>query len=184
MTLDIPTIETERLILRGFTPQDFDDYVEVRIHPDNAKWLGSAQSKAQIYKHMMLVMGHWAMRGYGRFCVRRKDNDAMVGIIGALHPFDYPTPEMAYAVHPDQKGNGFAGEAVKACLKIAYQTWGWTQAISMIDPDNHASQSVARKCGATATGEIIQDRGYSLEIWQYPSPEAFFTANPDMAGAA
>ena len=75
------------------------------------------------------------------------------------------------------QGKGYATEAGRAALIFAYQELGWKTAISVIDPENHASQNVAAKLGAhkEQTGAAIWD--FTADIWRHLPPDDFLKSN-------
>jgi len=64
--VDIPTIETERLILRGHTPEDFPAFAAMWADPVVTRFIGGAPlAEEDAWAKYLRVAGHWALLGYG-----------------------------------------------------------------------------------------------------------------------
>ena len=66
--MDIPTLTTDRLVLRGLRASDWDDYATMNADPEVRRWLsGTLLSREQAWEQMATFLGQWALRGYGVF---------------------------------------------------------------------------------------------------------------------
>jgi monofunctional chorismate mutase len=147
----IPTLETERLWLRAFRESDFPPYAAFYALPES-QYVGGPMSPDLVWRRMAAYVGHWAWRGYGPFALECKASGAFVGYAGPWFPEGKPEPEIAYSLMPDQRGRGFATEAVKRSLAFAYDEIGLTTAVSYIDPTNIPSCRLAERVGARPDG--------------------------------
>ena len=66
-------------------------------------------------------------------------------------------PEIGYGILDAFRGQGYATEVVKLALEWAFSHPGVAAVEAESDPDNAASQSVLKKCGFLATGEIGEE---------------------------
>src|SRR5262249_49874037 len=78
----------------------------------------------------------WTLRGYGMWVVEELGSGAFVGRVGLHYPEGWPEPEVAWALASAYWGRGYALEAATAALRIAFETLGWSRAISLIAPLN------------------------------------------------
>ena len=133
-----------------------------------------------VWRSVTSIIGQWAWRGFSFFCVEEKETGACIGSVGPYCPDGWPEPEIGWTLAKAAQGKGYATEAGRAALGFAYRELGWKTAISVIDPDNHASQNVARKLGAAKeqTNTAIWD--FTADIWRHQSPEDFFNLNPSL----
>lgn len=181
-TLIIPTLRTERLVLRGPQASDFDAYAAFR-GSERARILGGPFDRATAFEQLAALVGHWQLRGYGRFMVADAETDAALGVIGPFLPADWPEPEIAWSVFGDAEGRGIAQEAALAARAFAYDTLGWTTAISMIDPANTRSAALARRLGAAPDGQFVHPEYGTLDIWRHPGPDSLAASRPPMPKA-
>lgn len=170
-TLIIPTVETERLRLRAPQWSDFDAFAAFRMS-DSTKHLGGACTRTQAFDKLGEIIGHWHLRGYGRWMVADKVTDAPLGVVGCFFPDDWPEPEIAWSVFEGAEGRGIASEAARASLAFAYDTLGWTTAISCTTPDNSRSKALAIRMGATREDDFTTRDGMILEVYRHLGPEA------------
>lgn len=167
--ISIPTIETERLVLRGFREDDLDAYAAMMADPDVMRFLGGAQQRSDAWRGMASVLGHWALRGFGLWAVERKRDGALIGRVGIQYPEGWPSTEVAWTLDRPYWGQGYATEAAKASLDYGFKTIKLPRLISLIDPENHASQGVARRLNYAKGGKAtitIFGQSYELDVWE------------------
>ena len=59
-TLNIPTLETERLKLRAFALADWQPYAEMYAEDSFVRFLsGTPLSKEQVWENLAIILGHW-----------------------------------------------------------------------------------------------------------------------------
>lgn len=166
--MNIPTLRTNRLILRAFNAGDWDSYAAINADPLVRDWLGGeVLSRAQSWAQMESLLGQWALRGYGSFAVEQ--GGQCVGRVGLLHPVDWPEAELAWTLAAGVWGRGLATEAATEVRRWAFATFGWDRLVSYIRPDNARSRRVAEKLGA------VKDRSTTLrnsvvDVWVHPAP--------------
>lgn len=171
----IPVIETERLRLRGFELRDFDAVAAYKADPDVMRYTGGPESGFKAWKSFAAMAGSWVLLGSGYFCVADKDTDACIGHCTLFQPPGWPDREVGYTLARHAHGKGYAAESASAALRFAYEKLGWTTAISVIDPDNGASQSVARRLGATRERDNVPIFDFTADIWRHLPPEQFLS---------
>jgi RimJ/RimL family protein N-acetyltransferase len=163
----IPTVATERLLLRAFRPADWDSLAALNADPKVRDWLGgNTLSRHETWAQMESLLGQWLLRGYGLFAVEHRG--VMIGRVGILHPIDAVEPELAWTIAADSWGQGFATEAARHARDWAFQTFGWTRLVSYIVPNNGRSRRVAEKLGAVTDGKIDR-RGLLHDVWVHPT---------------
>jgi RimJ/RimL family protein N-acetyltransferase len=171
----IPRLETERLVLRGLTAGDFDKLAEFMADPDVARYLtGEPLSRADAWRGLATALGHWQLRGYGVWAVERKSDGAFMGRVGMINPEGWPGLEVGWTLGRPYWGKGYATEAARAALDYAFLTQPVDRIISCIDPDNAASQSVAKRIGETK-GEVhalrVSAKDFIVDIWSITRAE-------------
>lgn len=152
--LNVPVLETERLLLRSYQLSDhevccamWNDPLVLRHIRDQA--FTPEESWARLFRHA----GQWALLGYGMWAVIEKHTGKFCGEIGFvnlrrnLEP-DLPlSPEIGWILCSHAHGKGYATEAVKSVIAWFDAKFGPSRTACIIRPDNHASLRVAQKCG-------------------------------------
>ncbi len=167
----IPVIETENLRLRGAEMRDFDAYAAFRMDPERTAGVGGPCTRAQAFDKLGEIIGHWSLRGYGRWIVADKTTDEALGVCGPFYPTDWPEPEIAWSVFANAEGRGVAFEASKASLDYAFNTLGWDTAISCVTPGNTRSIALAERLGAVREADFTTEDGLMLQVYRHPRPE-------------
>ncbi len=165
----IPQIETERLILRRFKPEDLEAWASFVADPEVVRYLwGKPQPRNEAWRHMAMTLGHWELRGYGMWAVERKSDRALVGRVGMINPEGWPGLEVGWTLGRPYWGQGYATEAAKASMRFAFLTQPVDRVISCIDPDNKASQAVALRLGESKgpPQELsVGGHAFTVDIW-------------------
>lgn len=166
--MDIPTLTTDRLVLRGLRASDWDDYAAMNADPEVRRWLsGTLLTREQAWEQMASFLGQWALRGYGIFAVESEGRFA--GRVGLLHFVDWPEPELSWTLASSFWGRGLATEATATVRQWAFATLRRDRLVSYIRPENARSRRVAEKLGAVCSGQIVL-RGVVSDVWIHPSP--------------
>ena len=170
-TIHIPTLETERLRLRAPMQSDFEAYATFRAS-ERARILGGPNDRTEAFHMFCGLVGHWHLRGYGRWIVADRVTDEPLGVVGLFYPEDWPEPEIGWSVFENAEGRGIAYEAAVASRKYAYETLGWNNAVSLIAPGNTRSEALAERMGARIDGQVPNPLYGVMNMWRHLGPEA------------
>jgi RimJ/RimL family protein N-acetyltransferase len=77
--------------------------------------------------------------------------------------------EVAWALHPDSQGHGYATEAARAVVDRAHAA-GIAELLALTDPANTASQAVCRRLGLDLRGSSEEFYGKPLLVWVSRTP--------------
>ncbi|WP_417723362.1 GNAT family N-acetyltransferase [Salipiger sp.] len=166
MTVDIPVIETDRLILRAPRIEDLDAMCGFYAEP-RSRFVGGPIERGDVWRALLRSAGHWQIRGYGVWHITLRDSGAMIGHAGVLHHVEWPEPELGYAIFGAQEGKGLAHEATEAARAAAARHFGLTRLISLIDPANDRSRALALRLGAHFERDEIV-KGHPCQVWRHP----------------
>ncbi|WP_342076540.1 GNAT family N-acetyltransferase [Yoonia sp. SS1-5] len=167
----IPVLQTDRLTLRAPCADDFEAYAAFRGSA-RAKPLGGPFTRAQAFTQLAEIIGHWTLRGYGRWIIADRVDDKPLGVVGLFYPEDWPEPEIAWSVFAQGEGRGLAYEAACAARHYAYDTLGWTTAITLVDPSNTRSVALAKRMGCQPDGVYDHPTYGAMHLWRHPGPGA------------
>jgi len=170
MRYEIPQLETERLILREHREDDIA--AEIAFYAtDASQFVGGPKSPEDTWRYISMMMGHWALRGFGFWALEDKDTGTYQGRVGLWYPHGWREREIGWILMPSATGKGYATEAAQAARAHAYDVLGWETAISQIAVTNHASKAVAKRLGAVMEETYDAGDAYSeIEVWRHPIP--------------
>ena len=166
--ITIPTIPTDRLPLRAPRPEDVPAFAAFYAS-DAAQFVGGPMTEAETWRYLCQVIGHWSMRGYGRWIVTLRDDDAPIGLVGLHNPLDWPEADAGWYIWSGT-GKGYAVEAGKAARAHAYDTLGWTTVVSMIATGNDASIGAAKSMGAQREDDYQHPVYGAMGVYRHPGP--------------
>lgn len=165
----IPTIETERLVLRPLRESDTEAYAEMMADPEVAYFLTVNQkplAPEDSWRQVAMLLGHWELRGFGMWAVAEKQTpDAFLGRLGPYLPRGWPELEVGWALARWAWGKGYASEGAAAAVRYSFEVLDQPRVISLIDPANLRSAAVARRIGELPTGTQWEYHGRMLDVF-------------------
>lgn len=163
-----PIIETERLILRPWCSADIAPNTVMLSDPETARFITPDQKVVTEelvgWRNAAIIAGHWALYGFGMFAVGEKASGRYAGRVGPWFPPTWPGFEVGWGIARQFRGKGYAVEAARAAIDWVFSTFEIEEVIHCIDPENTASQAVARKLGASIEGEALLF-GHAADRW-------------------
>lgn len=145
--LDVPVLETERLILRAPEPQDYPAFRDYYASPRSV-YTGGPLGEREAWRGFSAEIGQWVMRGIGMRTITAKGSDIALGRCGIFYPSIWPEAEIGWTLYEGAEGKGIAFEAARAIREHVFATLGWQTLVSYIDPDNTRSIALAARLGA------------------------------------
>lgn len=158
------TIQTDRLILREMTPDDFDALYAVLADSDIMQHYPYAFDEARVRRWIDRNLERYEKDGFGLWAVVLKETGEMIGDCGITMQNIHGTllPEIGYHIRRDQQRRGYASEAAAACIQYAFRKYDFPAVYSYMKYTNVASYSTAMKNGMRF-------------IEEYPDPDNTFT---------
>lgn len=152
--MNIPVIETERLILRAHRIEDFEALAAMWGDPLVARFIGGKPStREESWARLLRYAGLWPLLGFGYWTVKLKDGTGFVGDVGLEHwhrditPSRDGMPEGGWVLATPAQGRGLATEAVGAALAWFDRAFVGSATTCIVGEDNLASIQVAQKNG-------------------------------------
>ena len=155
----INVIETERLYLRQWQASDFAVFAEINADPEVMKYfpklLTPKVSDIIASKCQQLI----ANQGWGLWAVslkdRSKEHGAFIGFVGLNDTHAdmsfAPAVEIAWRLHKDYWGQGYATEAARAALNFAFTELSLDEVVSFTAVINKRSQLIMERIGMMDT---------------------------------
>ena len=151
----IPTLQTQRLVLRPMAEADFPAYAAFLASP-RAAGLGGPLSKRQAWGLFCHDIACWSLYGHGGLMIDRRADGICIGQVGISHGPLFPEKELGWLLYEGHEGQGYATEAAIALRSRAAQTLGVPELVSYIAPNNTGSAAVAERLGAAR--DLVADR--------------------------
>ncbi|MFQ6547271.1 GNAT family N-acetyltransferase [Aestuariibius sp. 2305UL40-4] len=150
------TLQTRRLTLRQPQASDLPAYAAY-CASERSHFVGGPFTEARTFDRFAAMIGHWAIRGFGRYVIVHEGRP--IGHVGplAVHEGE-EVPELSWTLwDAESEGHGFATEAAQAVWTHLSKDLGWSEMLVRIQPENAASIRLAEKLGAERTEEPAPD---------------------------
>ena len=150
-------IETERLLLREFVPDDADALAAVISDPETMRFYPEPRDRAGVESWIERNRRRYREYGHGLWALVLKSSGEVVGDCGlARQTVDgVDEIEIGYHLRRDLWGQGFAPEAAGACRDYGFERLGAERLIALIRPENLPSRRVAEKVGLSLWKEVM-----------------------------
>ncbi len=171
-------LETERVILRRFTPDDADNLVALDGDPDVMRYLsgGIPTPRDEIGSNILPAFLRYYERGdrYGFWAaIERATGD----FLGWFHfrPLPDASPdelELGYRLRKAAWGKGYGTEVSRALIRKGFTDFGVERVIASTYEENLASRRVMEKAGMTLvrtfrmTPEELAAHGADQVVWE------------------
>jgi len=166
----IPTLETERLILRPNRAGDFEAYAAF-YETERSRLRGGPKGRYEAWVQFAAEVGHWQLRGYGFWAVEDKATGAYCGQVGLWNPEGWPAPEVGWLVFAEHEGKGIAYEAACRARDHAYRTLGWPEVASCISDGNARSVALAERMGCRLDRRHPRPGKPDALVYIHPKPK-------------
>ncbi|HZS09762.1 MAG TPA: GNAT family N-acetyltransferase [Blastocatellia bacterium] len=151
--MTVPEIETKRLLLRRFTPDDLEAFSLIVGDPEVMRYYGAG---VPLPKHEVshqlsgLIEKYWQEYRFGRWAIVYKESGDLIGFCGLR--ISEGTPELNYLLAKAYWFAGLATEAARACLRYGFEELRLPEVIGIVRPENLASIHVLKKLGMRYAG--------------------------------
>lgn len=156
----IPTLTTERLILRPIMTTDASDMFEYAKRPyigPNAGW-HPHHSIDETKLIIQMFLDSARKTGLGVFAIVLKTNMKMIGTIEIYNRIQGFKAELGYCLNDEYWGKGYIVEAAQAVLKWGFEDLKLARIEVGLFLDNHQSERVCQKLHMEYEG--IQKKSY------------------------
>lgn len=144
--------ETDRLVLRRFTPDDVDAVHAYHSRPDVARYqYWEPRSRDEVTDEVdkwIGADGSDETREAMVFAVTLKDSAVLVGdMVLLFRDREARQGEIGFTFNPDHGGNGYATEAAIAVMGIGFEAFGLHRIFGRCDARNAASWRLMERLG-------------------------------------
>jgi RimJ/RimL family protein N-acetyltransferase len=155
-------IETSRLLLRPYTPEDMDAFYELRTRPDVTRYLyWEPASREEVEPELdrrvrVRTLGTEGDRLH--LAVVPREGGPLIGdVMLAWLSERHRQGEVGFVFHPDHQGRGFAREAATEMLRLGFERFGLHRIIGQCDARNEASAALMRRLGMRQEAHFVQN---------------------------
>lgn len=144
-------LHTERLLLRGFMIDDLDDVHAYQSLPDVARYLYRDPRPLEHTREVLAQATELHFQGEGDALVLALQSRESTKVIGeVVLKWESRTArqaEIGYILHPSVAGRGYATEASRALLDVAFGHYRFHRVSARLDEENAASARICRRLG-------------------------------------
>jgi [ribosomal protein S5]-alanine N-acetyltransferase len=150
-------IETNRLFLREFVPEDVDALAAVISDAETMRFYPEPRNRAGVESWIERNRRRYREDGHGLWAMVLKSTGELIGDCGlARQSVDgVDEIEIGYHVRRDMWGQGLAPEAAAACRDHGFERLQADRLIALIRPENLPSRRVAEKIGLALWKEVV-----------------------------
>ena len=142
-------IETERLMLRKYTMDDFEALYEIMSDAETMQHYPAPFDEARTRRWIEWNIDNYSKYGFGLWAVVLKENGEFIGDCGiTIQNIDgKPLPEIGYHINKKYWRRGFAKEAAQAVRDWAFENTDYPSLYSYCKYTNEASYRTAEAIG-------------------------------------
>ncbi|HSU17732.1 GNAT family N-acetyltransferase [Longimicrobium sp.] len=167
-------VETERLVLREFTPEDAEFILRLLNEPSFIANIADRGVRTTDDAAAYLTDGpirSYAAHGHGLWLVALKEAGMQpIGMCGLLRREQFEDVDLGYAFLPEFWSRGFAFEAAAAVLEYGKRSLGLARAIALVAPHNAGSIRLLEKLGFAFSSHVQMKPGApDTAVYELPS---------------
>jgi len=161
-------IVTERLELRPLTLSDMPALLSYRGRADVCRYLPFEPMTEDVLRARLTSdLGRTAIDAEGQgltLGVRLQATGVLIGdVVLFLRSVTHRTGELGYVFAPAAAGQGYATEASRAMLALAFEQFGLHRVIARLDARNASSARLAARLGLRLEAHFVADEWFKGE---------------------
>ena len=143
---EVPELQTERLVMRGWRFEDYEPLAEILADPAVSAGLGKPDGLTphEAWLDMSVLSAHWSLRGFGHWALEERDSGEFVGRAGLYYPPDWPEMEVGWTVARNALGQGLCARSRPRRVRVGARRAGRT---AHRQPDPSRERAVHPSCG-------------------------------------
>ena len=148
-------IETARLRLRMFRPEDLDVMCEITRVPEVMRHIGHGHTltREETQANLESIIAAFRRRGFGRWALEGRATGELLGYCGLSLGHEEVGVELAYMLARGAWGLGLAQEAGRACLRYGFERLGLGTIAGLTLHGNERSRRVLQRLGMKFVGD-------------------------------
>jgi RimJ/RimL family protein N-acetyltransferase len=163
-------LETERLVLRAFEDGDYDVVLAMQSRAVVVRYLHwGVRSEGEVREALQTKVASTAIRCEGDplflAAVLKETNQLVGDVMMQLTSEEHRQAEIGFIVHPDHQGRGYATEATRVLLHLAFDELKLHRVVGRVEVRNTASARVLEKLGMRREAHLVENE-YVKGEWQ------------------
>ena len=160
-------METQRLVLREYTMEEFDGLREILSDPQTMRYYPRPYDDDGVRKWLHWSMENYRTFGFGLWALILKENGKMIGDCGVTMQTinGKIRPEIGYHINRAYQGRGYATEAARRCKDFVFENTPFNAVYSYMNAANVASYTVAMKNGMRLVEEYDDPEDGALKVY-------------------
>ncbi len=154
---EIIEFSTERLRLRQWAAQDREPFAAMNADPEVMKYFASVEIRERSFRAIDIWQSELEERGWSNWAIEHVESRAFIGFVGLSVPRRalpfMPCVEVGWRLARSYWGKGFATEAAKGSLRVAFERLNLDEVVSFTSLINRPSRAVMDRIGMANTGE-------------------------------
>jgi len=144
----IISLETDRLIIRSFSPDDWQDLQEMAIQYQASEW-AKYEDPWPTSTEEVKGMAKWFASGDDYLSVCLKTTGKLIGLIAINRRKEQEerVHNLGYVFHPDYHGQGYATEGCRAAMDYVFGQLAADGILTGTHPANEPSVGLLKKLG-------------------------------------
>jgi len=170
---ELPTLETERLLLRKITPADEGDVFACASNPEVPIFMSweAHQSLEDTRAYLATVFERYENHAPGPWGIVHKDDAKLIGSCGYYDwQRNHNRAEIGYVLSRSYWGQGYMAEAVRELIAFGFREMGLNRIYAMCNVPNIGSARVMEKAGMQFEGVLRQsffEKGQYVDVKVY-----------------
>ncbi len=146
-------IDTDRLTIRNFTSDDWQDLQEMAIHYQASEW-AKYEDPWPTGTEEVKGMAKWFAGGDGYLAVCIKPTGKLIGLIAIerRQEQEEKVHNLGYVFHPGYSGQGYATEGCQAAMRFVFEQLGADAILTGTRLENTPSVRLLQRLGLEAIG--------------------------------
>ena len=156
-------IETPRLRMRQWRESDREPFAAMNADPAVVEFFASPPSRAASDASIDAWQAQFAAQGWSNWAVELRESQEFLGFTGLSVPrrtFSFsPCVEVGWRLARKFWGEGFATEAARAALRVAFERLALPEVVSFTAVGNLRSRAVMERIGMYDTNQDFEHPG-------------------------
>lgn len=151
MFATVPTLTTDRLLMRSWRESDLEPFATLNADPEVMEFMRGPLTREASDAWVGRINDSWIANGYGLWAVEVRGGPEFVGFVGLADalfeaPFT-PAVEVGWRLARSAWGHGYATEGARAALSYGFLDAGLPQILTFTATANARSRAVMERLG-------------------------------------